>query len=144
MMSAGAGAAFLQANEDVMTAKQVRHMLVVDDEPDIRETLAEILEHYGFLVDIAANGHEALERKEGNAYDGILSDIRMPGLNGMELYRRLRSFNPELADRFVVVTGDDLSGSVRAFLDETGVPFIEKPFGPADVRRVIGEKFGPA
>jgi CheY-like chemotaxis protein len=144
MMGRGAGVAILQANEDAMIAKQVRHMLVVDDEPDIRETLAEILEHYGFLVDIAANGQEALERIEGNAYDGILSDIRMPGLNGMELYRRLRSFNPDLADRFVVVTGDDLSGSVRAFLDETGVPFIEKPFGPADVRRVIGEKFGPA
>ena len=44
----------------------------------------------------------------------------------------------------MVVTGDDLSGSVRAFLDETGVPVIEKPFGPADVRRVIAEKFGPA
>lgn len=143
-MGAGAGVAIIQANENAMTANKVRHMLVVDDEPDIRETLAEILEHYGFLVDIAANGQEALARIEDNAYDGILSDIRMPGLNGMEFYRRLRSCNPDLADRFVVVTGDDLSGSVRAFLDETGVPFIEKPFGPADVRRVIGEKFGPA
>lgn len=144
MMDTAAEVAAVHANEDAMTTKQVRHMLVVDDEPDIRETLAEILEHSGFLVDIAASGQEALERIQANAYDGILSDIRMPGLNGMELYRRLRHLNPELADRFVVVTGDDLSGSVRAFLDETGVPFIEKPFGPADVRRVLGEKFGPA
>jgi len=119
-------------------------MLVVDDEPDIRETLAEILEHYGFLVDVAASGHEALALTRANSYEGILSDIRMPGLNGMELYRQLAILKPELADRFVVVTGDDLSGSVRAFLDETGVPVIEKPFGPADVRRVLGEKFGPS
>ena len=132
------------ANEEPMTARRHRRVLVVDDEPDIRETLAEILEHYGFLVDIAASGLEALERIGTTDYDGILSDIRMPGLNGMELYRRLRDIDPDLADRFIVVTGDDLSGSVRAFLDETGVPVIEKPFGPADVRRVVAHKFGPA
>ena len=66
MMDAAAEVAVVHANEDAMTAKRVRHMLVVDDEPDIRETLAEILEHYGFLVDIAASGLEALERIEAN------------------------------------------------------------------------------
>ena len=132
------------ASEDAMTAKRVRQMLVVDDEPDIRETLAEILEHDGFLVDIASSGLEALDRIATTHYDGVLSDIRMPGLNGMELYRRVRQLHPDLADRFIVVTGDDLSGSVRAFLDETGLPVIEKPFGPTDVRRVVKEKFGPS
>jgi len=129
--------------ESAMTTLQMRRILVVDDEPDIRETLAEILEHSGFLVDIAGSGHEALAMIQANSYDGILSDIRMPGLNGMELHRQLVTLRPELADRFVVVTGDDLSGAVRAFVDETGVPVIEKPFGPADVRRVLREKFGP-
>jgi two-component system NtrC family sensor kinase len=130
--------------EDAMAANRIRHMLVVDDEPDIRETLAEILEHDGYVVDMAAGGDEALALIEARAYDGILSDIRMPGLNGMDLYRRLASLRPELAGRFVVVTGDDLSGTVRAFLDETDVPVIEKPFGPADVRRVMRAQFGSA
>jgi two-component system NtrC family sensor kinase len=136
-------AAVASQAENAMTSTQIRRMLVVDDEPDIRETLAEILEHYGFLVDIAGSGHEALTLIQANPYDGVLSDIRMPGLNGMELYRQLATLKPELANRFVVVTGDDLSGSVRAFLDETRVPVIEKPFGPADVRKVLREKFGP-
>jgi CheY-like chemotaxis protein len=65
-------------------------------------------------------------------------------MNGMELYRRLQSVSPDIAARFIVVTGDDLSGTVRAFLDETGVPFIEKPFGPAEVRRAVAAKLGPA
>jgi two-component system NtrC family sensor kinase len=144
MTDSHAAAAIAPQPENAMTSPPIRRMLVVDDEPDIRETLAEILEHYGFLVDIAASGHEALALTRANSYDGVLSDIRMPGLNGMELYRQLALHKPELTDRFVVVTGDDLSGSVRAFLDETRVPVIEKPFGPADVRRVLRDKFGPA
>ena len=131
-------------SEDPMIAKKMRCVLVVDDEPDIRETLAEILEHDGYQVDIASGGRDALERIAASDYDAILSDIRMPEMNGMELYRRLQGISPDLAGRFIVVTGDDLSGSVRAFLDATGVPFIEKPFGPADVRRAVAAKLGPA
>lgn len=133
-----------EARDDLMTASRMRTVLVVDDEPDIRETLAEILEHDGFLVDTAAGGQEALDRIAAAGYDAVLSDIRMPGMNGMELFRRLRASGSGLVDRFIVVTGDDLNGSVRAFLDETGVPVIEKPFGPADVRRVVRTKLGPA
>jgi two-component system NtrC family sensor kinase len=133
-----------EAKDDPMTARRVRSVLVVDDEPDIRDTLAEILEHDGFLVDIASSGQEALERIATADYDAVLSDIRMPGMNGMELFRRLKDTGSDLVDRFIVVTGDDLSGTVRAFIDETGVPVVEKPFGPADVRRVVRAKLGPA
>lgn len=143
MTASSAATVVASQTENAMTSSHIPRLLVVDDEPDIRETLAEILEHSGFLVDIAAGGHEALALIHVNAYDGVFSDIRMPGLNGMELYRQLAILKPELADRFVVVTGDDLSGTVRAFLDQTRVPVIEKPFGPADVRKVLREKFGP-
>ena len=70
----------------------------------------------------------------------------MPGMSGMEFYRRLRELHPALAGRFIVVTGDHLSGAVRAFLDETGVPYLEKPFIPSQVRRlavaVVGDSEG--
>jgi two-component system NtrC family sensor kinase len=118
-------------------------VLVVDDDRDIRESLAEILQHAGYRVDTAGSGSEALERLVADpGYDAVLSDIRMPGMSGMEFYRRLRELRPGLAGRFIVVTSDHLSGEVRAFLDETQVPFIEKPFPPAEVKRLVAETTG--
>jgi two-component system NtrC family sensor kinase len=121
------------------SAAQVRRpgrALVVDDEPEIRETLAEILELDGFQVDLAENGFGALQQAEAGDYDLVVSDINMPGMDGMELYHRLRRQRPELAASFVVVTGNLTSNAVRLFLDETRVPQIAKPFRPAEVRKI--------
>jgi PAS domain S-box-containing protein len=112
-------------------------VLVVDDEPEVAETLAEILENAGWRIDTAESGQAALERILAKDYDIVLSDIRMPNLGGLELYRRLKQLKPGLAERFIVVTGDTLSGAVRAFLEETGLPCIEKPFVPAEVSRLV-------
>jgi CheY-like chemotaxis protein len=118
-------------------------VLVVDDDRDIRESLAEILQHAGYRVDTAGSGREALERLGSDpGYGAVLSDIRMPGMSGMEFYRRLRELRPDLAGRFIVVTSDHLNGEVMAFLDETRVPFIEKPFLPSEVKRRVAETTG--
>jgi len=112
-------------------------VLVVDDEPEVAETLAEILEQDGWRIDLADSGQAALERVLANDYDVVVSDIRMPNLDGLALYRRLEELKPALAGRLVLVTGDTMSGTVRAFLDETGLPCIEKPFVAAEVRRLV-------
>ena len=110
--------------------------LVVDDEPEVTAMLAEILGRTGWHVDTADSGQAALERVLANDYDVVLSDMRMPNLGGLELYHRLKQLKPDLARRFIVVTGDTLSGAVRAFLDETGLPCLEKPFSPDEVREL--------
>jgi CheY-like chemotaxis protein len=112
-------------------------VLVVDDEPGIREALTEILEHAGYRVDVARSGVEAWERLQANDYAAVLSDIRMPQMTGLELYWRLKAAKPRQAARFIIVTGDDLGGSVRDFLRETSVPCISKPFVPRDVRTLV-------
>ena len=114
--------------------------LVVDDEREIRETLAEILELDGFSVDLAENGARALERARDTDYDLVLSDINMPAMDGMELYRQLRRLRPDLADSFVVLTGNLTSNAVRLFLDETGLPQIGKPFRPSEVRQAAAAR----
>jgi PAS domain S-box-containing protein len=114
-----------------------RRLLIVDDEPDIALMLAEILEPEGHIIDIAENGRDALERIAGQAYDLIVSDLRMPELDGPGLYRTLQRDRPDLAGRIVFVTGDTLANNVRRFLDETGAPVLEKPYGPADIRRLV-------
>ena len=116
--------------------RQPARALVVDDEPEIRETLAEILELDGFQVDLAANGFSALQQAEAADYDLVVSDINMPGMDGMELYHRLRRLRPDLAASFVVVTGNLTSNAVRLFLDETRLPQLAKPFRPSEVRKV--------
>jgi two-component system NtrC family sensor kinase len=113
-----------------------RRALVVDDEPEVTATLAEMLARDAWQVDTADSGEAALDQVIATDYDVILSDIRMPNLGGLELYHRLKQAKPELARRFIVVTGDTLSGAVRAFLDDTGLPCLEKPFNADEVRKL--------
>lgn len=114
-------------------------ILVVDDEEAIRETLTEILEGVGHRVAIAASGREAMQRMNAEQYDVILTDIRMPDLDGCALYREIQQRWPEQSARVVFVTGDTLTPASREFADECGCPVIEKPFLPGDVRRVVAE-----
>jgi CheY-like chemotaxis protein len=119
-----------------------RSVLVVEDEVDIRETLAEILEVAGYDVDAVASGTEAIAQLERRAYDVIVSDLRMPGMNGMDLFRRVREDHGALSGRFVLVTGDRLDGMLQAFLAESLVPVLAKPFAPSDVRRIVADVSG--
>lgn len=116
-----------------------RSALVVDDEPGVRETLSEILTDAGHRVVAVASGREALERMGRERFDVILTDIRMPDIDGRALYREIELRWPDRAAQVVFVTGDTLTSTLRAFAEETGRPVIEKPFLPAEVRRVVAE-----
>jgi signal transduction histidine kinase len=116
-----------------------RKVLVVDDEAEIRETLAEILGGAQHNVMTAGSGREALERMAAEQYDVILTDIRMPGLDGRALYEQIERRWPEQAQRVIFVTGDTLASGLHDFAAECGRPVIEKPFVPRDVRRVVAE-----
>ncbi|HEV7367869.1 PAS domain S-box protein [Arenibaculum sp.] len=113
-------------------------IMIVDDEPEIALMLAEALEPDGHRIDIAENGMDALERIEaGSRYDVIVSDLRMPELDGPNLHRRVEAKWPDLAGRFVFITGDTLSVSVKGFLSGAALPVLEKPFTATDLRAVI-------
>jgi PAS domain S-box-containing protein len=116
-----------------------RKVLIVDDEAEIRETLADILEESQHQVVTAAGGREALGRMAAEHYDVILTDVRMPDLDGRALYHEIERRWPERARRVVFVTGDTLTSTLREFAAQSGRPVIEKPFLPDDVRRVVAE-----
>jgi two-component system NtrC family sensor kinase len=116
-----------------------RSILVVDDEAEIREALAEILTGASHRVVTARSGREALERMGSENYDAILTDIRMPDLDGRALYEEIERRWPGRAARVVFVTGDTLAAGLRDFLSTSGRPVIEKPFLPSEVRRVVAE-----
>jgi CheY-like chemotaxis protein len=70
-------------------------------------------------------------------YDLILSDIRMPELDGPGLYWELERRDPQLLQRMIFLTGDTLSPGTRQFLERTGVPCLSKPFALSDVRQIV-------
>lgn len=111
--------------------------LVVDDEDGVADLLAEILAGSGFEVTVAEDGQTALNRLRSENFSVILTDLRMPGLDGPSLFARLRAERPALAQRIVFVTGDTLSPDVADFLRDSGQPCLEKPFVPDDVRRAV-------
>jgi two-component system NtrC family sensor kinase len=111
--------------------------LVLDDEHGVADLLAEILASSGFRVTIATDGQNALERLLAEDYSVILTDLRMPGLDGPSLFARLRGMRPALSRRIIFVTGDMLSPDVADFLRDSGQPCLEKPFSPDELRRSV-------
>ena len=116
-----------------------RTILIVDDEAEIREMLSEILTSEHHRVVAVGSGREALERMAMEHYDVILTDMRMPDLDGRALYREIEQRWPDRAGRVVFVTGDTLASALREFVSASGRPVIEKPFVPSDVRRIVAE-----
>ena len=111
-------------------------ILVVDDEPFIVQLVADMLSEEGYHVDTAANGLLAIEQIEQHPYDLILSDLRMPALDGLALYRELEQKWPDLLQRIIFVTGTIDQPEYRSFLKETGVPILGKPFDLDELREL--------
>jgi PAS domain S-box-containing protein len=114
-------------------------VLVIDDEPDITGFLVEVLETAGHAVDVATSGTEALDLLQAGDYHAIICDLRMPHLDGPGLYDALKALKPELLKRMVFATGDLLNAETERFLKASGRPCIEKPFMPAQIRRLVEE-----
>jgi len=132
-------AAGAHAEGSLRSSERGHSVLVVDDEPDIRESLAQILIGACHRVVTVGSGREALQRMATAHYDVILTDIRMPDLDGRALYQQIEQRWPRQAARVVFVTGDTLASELREFVRRTGRRVIEKPFLPAEVRRVVAE-----
>jgi CheY-like chemotaxis protein/anti-sigma regulatory factor (Ser/Thr protein kinase) len=112
-------------------------ILVIDDEVGTAKALVRLFHRDGHSVDIAANGHLALAQLQERSYDLILCDLRMPKLDGPGLYRALAQDEPQLLPRFIFVTGDTLSPTAKAFLEESQAPYLVKPFHAEEVRQVV-------
>jgi two-component system NtrC family sensor kinase len=112
-------------------------ILVVDDEPLVAALMTDILGLEGYEVETAKNGREALEKIAGRSYDVILSDLRMPELDGVGLYRELEQQRPRLLPRLAFVSGTTEPPEYVSFLEWTGATVLSKPFNIADLHRLV-------
>jgi DNA-binding response OmpR family regulator len=120
------------AARPAVTASAPRRILVVDDEPDVREVLAEYLEQRGFEVLRVGSGEEALEDVRRSRPDTVLLDIAMPGLSGVETLREIRAASADT--RVIMVSGIDDVETARRTLALGAADYVPKPvdFGYLD------------
>jgi two-component system, NtrC family, sensor kinase len=114
-----------------------RNILVVDDELAIIDILYQVLRMDGHRVDTALNGTVALRKIEKEEYDVIISDLKMPGMGGRELYEKVRQMNLDLSRRMIFSTGDTMSVDTREFLEKSGNSYLQKPFDTDTIRRLV-------
>jgi DNA-binding response OmpR family regulator len=112
-------------------------ILSVEDEPSIRQVCQRVLTGQGYQVDFAQNGVAAESMLMEADYDLLLVDIKTPVMDGKQLYRYIEKRYPELASRVVFTTGDVIGDDTRSFLEQTGRPFLLKPFSPDELKAMV-------
>jgi PAS domain S-box-containing protein len=109
--------------------KKNARILVIDDEPSIRELLEKSLSRAGHSVDVITDAASTMEIIDANTtYDVIISDVRMPGMNGLELYTNIVRKMPAMANRIIFITGDVMGADIKAFISSNNIPYLTKPF----------------
>lgn len=114
-------------------------VLVIDDEASIRLACEKVLRAAGYEVEVAADGAEGLERLRPGAFDVALVDLKMPGVDGMEVLRRAREVDPDLVT--IVITGYPSYESVVEAVKAGAYDYIPKPFSPDELRTVVGRGY---
>jgi len=117
-------------------------ILVVDDEAAIRELIADVLAGHGYEVEMATDGDDALRLCERGRYDLILSDLRMPKMDGAALYQALQDKYGPAMPRMIFVTGQAHALDYAGFLGMTAAPVLAKPFTVEDLRKAVTQVLG--
>ncbi len=110
-------------------------ILIVDDEKNIRLTLLKALESFGAETDTAVNGEEALTKLQDKEFGLIMLDLRMPGLDGMEVLRRVRELRPDI--KVIILTAYGTIERAVEAIRLGAVDFLQKPFVPHEIREIV-------
>lgn len=111
------------------------NILVVDDEPVVLKSCERILRGEGYNVDSAAGGREAIIKMEQRAYDLVITDLKMPEVDGITLIRWVRKSRPETG--IVIITGYPSQETIKDALDLRIIDYVPKPFTPSVLTDVV-------
>jgi DNA-binding response OmpR family regulator len=114
---------------------ETAHVLVVDDEGAIRYSVSKTLQRIGYEVDEASSGEEALDMMGKREYEVILTDIRMPGLTGVELLKRIKDLSPDAI--VILMTGYASLGTAVESLRLGAHDYLIKPSSSQDIRQSV-------
>jgi DNA-binding NtrC family response regulator len=113
----------------------MQNILVLDDEKNIRLTIRRCLESPELSIDDAINGEEALKKLTEHNYDLLLLDLKLPGIDGMEILKMVKDKYPEM--KVVIISAHGTIQTAVEAMKTGALDFLEKPFTPADLRAVV-------
>jgi CheY-like chemotaxis protein len=119
-------------------------ILLIDDDEDILKVLGKVLSAEKFELDMASSGREAILKLGREDYDLILSDIRMPELDGKQLFAFLDQNMDEYRSKVIFLTGDTGNPETMKFLEQTGCPYLTKPIEIPTLIRLLYQYFSAA
>lgn len=125
--------------EPAANTLKLKAILVVDDDRQLAAALQWILIDENYLVDVAYDGEEAMLKVKAHDYDAVVCDLKMPKLRGDEFYLAARSIRPDLADRFIFITGFAADSAIHRFLTDQEVKYLVKPFPVQGLIRCVKE-----
>jgi CheY-like chemotaxis protein len=117
-------------------------LLVIDDDREVRDTIADVLRFDGYDVQTASDGCEGLALVSRNPYDLIFCDLRMPTMDGQAFYEEIQRDYPRVLRRIVFVTGEAHAFEYAAFLRDTGIPLLEKPVTFQQLKSMLDRMVG--
>lgn len=116
------------------------NILLVDDEDHLQEVLGLLLELDGHKVTTAYNGQEALEKAKNNKFDLVVTDLKMPGMTGLEMAKEFKNTNPDI--HIIMITGYPTVETATEALKLGCDDYIAKPFHMDRMREIIKKIFG--
>ncbi len=109
-----------------------KNILVVDDDKSVRTTFSSILRKEGYRVTAVENGYEAIKAIDEESFDLALVDLRMPGLDGIEVLEKIKSRRPET--RVIIYTGYGSVTTAVEAMRKGAADYLNKPFSPDDLK----------
>ena len=110
-------------------------ILVVDDEPVVRESLRDWFREDDYPVEMAADAHEAMQKLEESRWDILLTDVKMPGMDGLELQKKAKQIDPEIT--VIIMTAYASVDSALQAIREGAYDYVTKPLDPDDLEQII-------
>ncbi|MGB8850117.1 MAG: response regulator, partial [Candidatus Acidiferrales bacterium] len=125
------------------TAPATAPILLIEDEVSVAAFVRTALERRGYRVVPSPSAAEGLRLLETGEFCGVISDVRTPGgVSGADVHSWMREHKPELLEHLIFITGDIANRATAALLEESGAPFVEKPFRVAQILSMVETTIG--
>jgi CheY-like chemotaxis protein len=131
------------ASKEIARMDEDPRVLVIDDDEALRELVIRVVKQAGYQVDAVGDGQAGLERLAERAYDVILSDVRMPGMDGIAFYQEVSRRHPAQADRIILVTAHVQLEHYQEFMQTVRAPILQKPFTLGEFHGALARMLGP-
>jgi len=112
-------------------------VLIVEDEKDIRDVLSEMIEMFGYRVALLENGLDAWNRISAESFEIVVTDLGLPGLNGIDLLKRMRAHGIDIP--VLIITGVGFESKLHEFTGFMSWDYLQKPFKMNDLKEKLSK-----